>query len=227
MSDLCAMCGRFALTLPDDAVANWFSATEVTAEFESPRYNICPTTDIAVCALHDGARHLVPMRWGFLPRWYKTLTDGPLLINARSETIAEKPAFRDAARKRRCLIPASGFFEWYRGGDQKEPWWITPAEGELMAFAGIWQVWKGSDGARSVSCAIVTTEAGPGLADIHHREPVVIAPEDFGLWLGEEGKGAATLMESAPPGYFCRHRVSSAVNSNRAHGPELIEPLDA
>lgn len=219
------MCGRFALTLPLDAVAGWFQAVEATANLETPRYNICPTTDIAVCAVHDGERHLVPMRWGFLPRWYKTPTDGPLLINARSETIAEKPAFRDAAVKRRCLIPASGFYEWFRDGGAKEPWWITPAEADLMAFAGIWQVWTGADGARSVSCAIVTTAAGPDLRDIHHREPVVIDPEDFGLWLGEEGKGAATLMHAAEAGFYHRHRVSPAVNSNRASGPELIEPL--
>ena len=219
------MCGRFALTLPPDAVAGWFDAGPVSAGFETPRYNICPTTDIQVCASHDGARHMVPMRWGFLPRWYKSLTDGPLLINARSETIAEKPAFRDAALKRRCLIPASGFFEWYRDGGVKEPWWVYPTVGEMMAFAGIWQVWNGPDGQRSVSCAIVTTAAGPALSDIHHREPVLIAPGDFGLWLGEEGKGASALMHHAPDGTLSKRRVSAAVNSNRAGGPDLLEPL--
>ncbi|MEM7437956.1 MAG: SOS response-associated peptidase [Pseudomonadota bacterium] len=219
------MCGRFALTLPDDAVASWFDAVHVRASFDGPRYNICPTTDIAVCALYEGERHLVPMRWGFLPRWYKSMTDGPLLINARSETIAEKPAFRDAARQRRCIIPASGFYEWYREGKVKEPWWIYPSDAGLMAFAGVWQVWNGPDGARSVSCAIVTTQAGEGLSAIHHREPVTLAPKDFGLWLGEEGKGASGLMQAADPTYFAKHRVAASVNSNRASGPELLDPL--
>lgn len=220
------MCGRFALTLPTDAVAGWFGATEITAQWEQPHYNICPTQDIPVAVLHDGARHLVPMRWGFLPKWYKSPTDGPLLINARAETIAEKPAFRDAVRSRRCLIPADGFYEWHREkGKGKEPWYIYAAKDPLMAFAGIWQVWSGPDGARSVTCAMVTTDAGADIAEVHHREPVTVTPENFGLWLGEEGKGAATLMRSADPAYFARHRVGVEVNSGRAEGPQLREPL--
>ncbi len=220
------MCGRFALTLPPDAVAGWFDAVHVKASFE-PRYNICPTTDIPVAVNYEGARHLVPMRWGFIPKWYKTPSDGPMLINARAETIAEKPAFRSAVQTRRCLIPADGFYEWHREkGKGKEPWYIYPNEGELMAFAGIWQVWNGPDGARSVTCAMVTTEAGEGLAEVHHREPVTVRRSDFGLWLGEEGKGAATLMQSADPSYFARHRVGLEVNSGRVEGQKLRDPLD-
>ncbi|PLS22003.1 SOS response-associated peptidase [Neptunicoccus cionae] len=220
------MCGRFALTLPTDAVAGWFGATEITAQWEQPRYNICPTQDIPVAVLHEGARHLVPMRWGFLPKWYKTPSDGPLLINARAETIAEKPAFREAVRSRRCLIPADGFYEWHREkGKGKEPWYIYASEDPLMAFAGIWQVWTGADGQRSVTCAMVTTQAGADIAEVHHREPVTVKPENFGLWLGEEGKGAATLMQSADPSYFARHRVGLEVNSGRVEGPQLREPL--
>ena len=219
------MCGRFALTLPLDAVAGWFDAAHVQVADPGARYNICPTTDIPVLASHKGERHLVPMRWGFLPRWYKSATDGPLLINARSETIAEKPSFREAALKRRCLIPASGFYEWFREGKRKEPWWVHPADGDLMAFAGVWQVWNGPDKQRAVTCAIVTCAAGPGLSDVHHREPVMVRPDDFGLWLGENGKGAAALMQHAPDGALAKFRVSEAVNSNRASGPELLEPL--
>lgn len=220
------MCGRFALTLPTDAVAGWFDAPHVSASFDTPRYNICPTLDIPVAVTHDGARHLVPMRWGFIPKWYRSESDGPLLINARAETIAEKPAFRDAVRSRRCLIPADGFYEWHREkGKGKEPWYIYPTAGELMAFAGIWQVWNGPDGQRYVTCAMVTTEAGPDIADVHHREPVTVAPKDFGLWLGEEGKGAANLMHAADPSYFARHRVSLKVNSGRVDGPDLRDPV--
>jgi putative SOS response-associated peptidase YedK len=220
------MCGRFALTLPTDAVAGWFDAVHVKAQLDQPRYNICPTQDIAVAVNYDGARHLVPMRWGFIPKWYTSPSDGPMLINARAETIAEKPAFRAAVQTRRCLIPADGFYEWHRDkGTGKEPWYIYPAAGELMAFAGIWQVWNGPDGARSVSCAMVTTAAGADLVAVHHREPVTIAQADFGLWLGEAGKGAATLMHAADPGFFARHRVGNAVNSGRVDGPSLRDPL--
>lgn len=220
------MCGRFALTLPTDAVAGWFDAVHVKAMLDTPRYNICPTQDIPVAVNYDGERHLVPMRWGFIPKWYKSPTGGPMIINARSETISEKPAFRDAVRSRRCLIPADGFYEWHRDKESgKQPWYIQPSEDELMAFAGIWQVWNGPDGVRSVTCAMVTTAAGPGLVEIHHREPVTIRPADFGLWLGEEGKGAAALMQAADPAFFARHRVGTEVNSGRTDGETLREPL--
>ena len=115
------MCGRFAFTLPRDAVAKFFGAVTVRAEFE-PRFNICPTMDIPVAVHYEGERQLVPMRWGFIPKWYKSPSDGPMLINARAETIAEKPAFRDAVRTRRCLIPADGFYEWHREKGMRCPW---------------------------------------------------------------------------------------------------------
>ncbi|TDW34357.1 putative SOS response-associated peptidase YedK [Roseinatronobacter bogoriensis subsp. barguzinensis] len=192
-----------------------------------PRFNICPTQPVATVVSRDGARHLGPMRWGFLPHWYKTETDGPLLINARAETIANKPAFADAARTRRCLIPATGFYEWTKGADgARLPWYIRPAQGDLLAFAGIWQVWEQGD-RRLVTCAIVTCAANSQMAKLHHRMPVILSQADWPLWLGEAGHGAATLMRAAPDDTLEAHRVSPAVNSNRAEGAELIEPLDA
>lgn len=192
-----------------------------------PRYNICPTQPVATVVSRDGARHLGPMRWGFVPHWYKTETDGPLLINARAETIANKPAFADAARTRRCLIPATGFYEWTKGADgARLPWYIRPAQGDLLAFAGIWQVWEQGDH-RLVTCAIVTCAANSQMAKLHHRMPVILSQADWPLWLGEAGHGAATLMRAAPDDTLEAHRVSPAVNSNRAEGAELIEPLDA
>lgn len=219
------MCGRFALTLPQDAVASWFGA-ELRAEFETPRYNICPTQMIPAAVFHDGARHIVQMRWGFIPHWYKKPSDGPLLINARAETITQKPSFRAAIKTRRCLIPATGFYEWHaKKGIGKEPWFIKPAEGNLMAFAGVWQSWTDENKQRHITCAIVTTEASPELMGIHHREPVTIRAEKFGLWLGEEGKGAAGLMTTAPDGFFEKYRVSTQVNKARHDVPDLMEPL--
>lgn len=220
------MCGRFALTLPTDAVASWFDAAHVTAAFDQPRYNICPTQTIAAAVTYQDERHLVPMRWGFIPHWYKSPTDGPLIINARAETVAEKPAFRDAIRTRRCLIPADGFFEWnQRAGKGKEPWWIYPAEADLMAFAGVWQAWTDPEGRRQITCAMVTTQAGDRMSELHHREPVVVAPDQFGLWLGEEGKGAATLMRASDDAFYARHKVDSRVNSAKAQDADVRAPL--
>ncbi|TVS04077.1 MAG: SOS response-associated peptidase [Rhodobacteraceae bacterium] len=221
------MCGRFAITLPDDAMARAFGARPANDLPPVPRFNVCPTQPVASIISREGNRHMGPMRWGFLPHWYKTETDGPLLINARAETIAEKPAFRAAARARRCLIPASGFYEWTKDEEgNRLPWYIQPAEGEMLVFAGVWQVWE-RDERRHVTCAIVTCAASTEIEHIHHRMPVILAPEDWALWLGEAGHGAASLMRPAPEGGLRWHRVDPRVNSNRADGAELIEPLKA
>ncbi|WP_068303247.1 SOS response-associated peptidase [Pararhodobacter sp. CCB-MM2] len=220
------MCGRFAITLPDDAMTRLFDAAPANDLPPVPRYNVCPTQPISVVISAEGQRRYGPMRWGFIPRWYKTPTDGPLLFNARSETIAEKPSFKEAARKRRCLIPASGFYEWTKEGETRLPWYITRSDAEPMVFAGVWQSWQGPEGARVASCAIVTAEAGPEMARLHERVPVVLEPEEWALWLGEEGHGAARLMDAPGEGALSFARVGTTVNSNRAEGPELIEPID-
>ena len=220
-----AMCGRFALTLPDDAMASLFDAVLSNDLPARPSYNICPTNMVHSVTSSDGQRRLRPMRWGFLPHWYKTENGGPLLINARAETIAEKPAFKAAARERRCLIPASGFYEWTKDEDDKRlPWYIHPAKGDVLAFAGVWQDWE-RDGKAHTTCAIVTTEANAQMSRIHHRMPVILAPDDWAKWLGEQGKGAAALMRAAPEDALAFYRVDPAVNSNRASGPELIAPI--
>ena len=221
------MCGRFALTLPSDAMAALFDAAPANDLPTVPNYNICPTNCIHTVTSDDGTRRLRPMRWGFLPHWYKTTNGGPLLINARAETIAEKPAFRAAVRERRCLIPVTGFYEWTKDADDKRlPWWITPAASDSMVFAGVWQDWERGEDAFT-TCAIVTCGASDAMSAIHHRMPVILAPEDWPLWLGEAGHGAATLMRPAPDDALTFHRVDPAVNSNRASGPQLIEPIEA
>lgn len=217
------MCGRMANTLPTDSVARLFSAAPANDLPPVPDYNICPTQTVAVVTA-DGGRRLRPMRWGFLPHWYKSPTDGPLLINARSETVAEKPAFRAAVRERRCLVAVSGFYEWHRTKEAKLPWFCTRADGEPLVLGGIWQEW-GEE--QQPTFAIVTTDANATMAPIHNRLPLVIEAKDHALWLGEEGHGAAVLMKPAGDDVLDLHRVSTAVNSNRAEGPELIEPIDA
>jgi len=220
------MCGRIAVTLPTDAMAQLFAATPDNNLPHVPNFNVCPTNQVHVVIGGETGRQFVSMRWGLLPEWYKTPTDGPLLINARAETIAEKPAFRAAFRERRCLIPASGFYEWTKANDGvRLPWYIYQADGSQIALAGIWQDWGGGED-QMHTCAVVTTRANVQLSAIHHRMPVIVERENWALWMGESGKGAARLMQALPDGRLRYHRVGRAVNSNKASGPELIEPWE-
>lgn len=218
------MCGRFALTLPNDAMARLFAASPANDLPALPNYNICPTNPVHVVQAQGDGRQLVAMRWGFLPQWYQSELAGPLLINARAETLAQKPAFAEACRTRRCLIPATGFYEWVKDGDGKPlPWYIQASDQTPLAFAGIWQSWGQQDPQKT--CAIVTTAANQTISAIHHRMPLVLEPQHWPLWLGEAGKGAAALMQPGPEGQLQMHRVAPQVNCNRAAGPELIEPF--
>ncbi|MBO9410200.1 MULTISPECIES: SOS response-associated peptidase [unclassified Ruegeria] len=219
------MCGRFAITLPNDAMAQLFSARPANTLPAVPNFNVCPTNQVHVVRSDQAGRTLDPLRWGFIPHWYKSETAGPLLINARSETLAEKPAFRAACRERRCLIVATGFYEWTKSpsGDRL-PWYIHRQDHAPIAFAGVWQNW-GPDENRQGTCAIVTTPANTRLGAIHHRMPLILEQQDWPLWLGETGKGAARLMTPGAEDVLTYHRVDPVVNSNRASGSSLIEPL--
>ncbi len=222
------MCGRFAVTLPSDAMAQLFAASPANDLPDVPNYNVCPTNAVHVVTSQEGTRRLGAMRWGFIPHWYKKPNDGPLLINARAETIAEKPAFRAACRERRAILVASGFYEWTRDAETRLPWYITRTDAAPLAFAAIWQEWQSKDAPNEIqrTVAIVTTAANASMSAIHHRMPVIVEPDDVAMWLGEEGKGAARLMHAAPEDALRWHRVATTVNSNRASGPELIEVLD-
>lgn len=209
-------------------MAQLFAATPANDLPDVPNYNVCPTTPVHVIRNEGDGRKLVAMRWGFIPHWYKKPNDGPLLINARAETIAQKPAFRGACRERRAIMIASGFYEWTRDGDTRLPWYITRTDDAPLAFAAIWQSWqsKGEADDQLRTAAIVTTGANAPMSAIHHRMPVILEPQDVPLWLGENGKGAARLMRAAPDDALVWHRVSTKVNSNRASGPALIDPFD-
>lgn len=215
------MCGRFNITHPNEAIAGLFEAVPGNDLPPNPNYNVCPTNPVAVVT-SDGGRRLRTMRWGFIPAWYKAPNDGPLIINARADTVATKPAFRDAVRSRRCIVPASGFYEWSQGENgARLPWYITRADGQPMAMAAIWQRWQDLD-----TVAIVTTGAGEGMTGLHDREPVILEQADWPLWLGEAGHGAAVVMIATAPGVLGKpYRVDKAVNSNKASGPALIEPI--
>jgi putative SOS response-associated peptidase YedK len=219
------MCGRMAFTLPKEAMVQLFEATPSNNLPEAPNYNVCPTVQIPVVTSDGDARRLRPMRWGFVPHWYEKPNGGPLLINARAETIAEKSAFRAACRARRCLIPVTGFYEWTRDGKTTPlPWFVQRCDNAPLVMAGIWQDWERGDEALT-TCAIVTTSANKAMARIHHRIPVILSQQDWSLWLGESGKGAALLMKSAPEDALSFHRVGTEVNSNRVSGAVLPDPI--
>ncbi len=219
------MCGRFSITLPSDAMAQLFAAQPDNDLPEVPDYNVCPTNRIhAITGGDDAPRRLTAMRWGFLPHWYKKTNGGPLLINARGETIAEKPAFRSAVRQRRAIVVATGFYEWTKTPEgERDPWHIFASDGAPLAMAAIWQDWTGPEGETLRTCALVTTAANKTMSRIHHRMPVILAPDDWPLWLGEAGQGAARLMKAAPENALEMYRVDRKVNSNRAKGPELTD----
>ncbi|NJM83660.1 MAG: SOS response-associated peptidase [Tabrizicola sp.] len=218
------MCGRITITHPNQALASLFGAVSGNDLPGVPNFNVCPTNPVATVTSEGGQRRLRAMRWGFVPAWYKALNDGPLIINARADTVATKPAFRNAIRERRCIVPVSGFYEWSEGENgARLPWYITRADGQPMALAAVWQRWGEMD-----TVAIVSTEAGPGMAAIHHREPVVLEQADWPLWLGEAGHGAAVLMKASAEGVMSPpFRVGVEVNSNRAFGAQLIRPAAA
>ena len=215
------MCGRITLTDPNQALAALFDAVSGNDLPPSPRFNICPTNSVAVVTADHGTRRLRSMRWGLIPPWYKAPNDGPLIINARADTVAQKPAFREAIRQRRCILPVSGFYEWSAGPNgSRLPWYITRTDGQPMALGALFSPWGDLD-----SLATVTVAGGPNMAGIHDREPVILDPADWPLWLGEAGHGAAVLMKPTGQGALRAHRVDPAVNSNRAQGAHLVEPI--
>ncbi|WP_394688655.1 SOS response-associated peptidase [Hoeflea sp.] len=230
------MCGRFSLTATSEEVQELFGLEEIE-EFP-PRYNIAPTQPILIVAgdirREEGDnrtdRRALLARWGFLPGWVKDPADFPLLINARSETAAEKASFRAAMRHRRVLIAASGFYEWQRspkGSKQKSvPYWVKPRQGGIVAFAGLMETYMSADGAEMDTAAVLTVGPNREVAPIHDRMPVVIAPEDFSRWLdclNQEPRHVADLMVPAPDDYFEAVRVSDLVNKVANSGPEVQE----
>ena len=193
------MCGRFVLETPLKATAEIFNAQIAESLVAVPNFNICPSENISVLVSNSGKRKFRQMRWGFVPHWYKSVADGPLLFNARAETLAKKPAFRDACRKRRCLIPADGFYEWEKKvGSKSKPFYVRRSDRQQMIFAGIWQ-FSGDSEDRIPTCTIITVPASEQISGIHNRMPLLIDPSDWAGWLGErQGIKAAKLMKTPP-----------------------------
>jgi putative SOS response-associated peptidase YedK len=230
------MCGRFVSATPPDQVAAYFGAEAPEALLE-PSYNVAPTNDV-YAVLSDGTtRHVDAFHWGLVPRWAKDPKIGSKMINARAETLASKNAYKSAFRKRRCIIPADGFYEWQKreGQKAKQPFFISRPDGEPYALAGLWEVWKGTDGDQEPlrSCTIITTSPNEVMATIHDRMPVILPPEAWDTWLDREVQDVellAKLLVPAPPALITLRPISTKVNNVRNDGPDLMdeaEPLPA
>jgi putative SOS response-associated peptidase YedK len=222
------MCGRFVITSAPEALRQVFGYIE-QPNFPA-RYNIAPTQPVPVVIAQDGARHFRLMRWGLLPSWVKDPRKFTLLINARAETVQDKPAFKNALRRRRCLIPADGYYEWQSVGDRKQPYFIHPVAGGPMGFAGLAETWMGPNGEELDTVAIITAQAATGMSVLHHRVPVTIAPDRFGEWLDCSADNAGDVMHllTAPAeGTFAWHPVSMAVNKVANDDAQLLLPISA
>ncbi|MFZ0459938.1 MAG: SOS response-associated peptidase, partial [Rhodoplanes sp.] len=195
-----------------------------------PRYNVAPTQPIPVVRRVNGEPSLALMRWGLIPSWVKDPGVFSLLVNARGEGVNDKPAFRHAMKRRRCLVPADGFYEWKDEGGRRRPYYVRKAGGGPLAFAGLWETWTGPNGEEMDTVCIVTTRANRRIAPIHDRMPVIIPPEAFDLWLDcdrVDALTAAALIAPAPDNLLEAYEVSLAVNRAANDSPALIEPLAA
>src|SRR5512139_2903238 len=221
------MCGRYTLTASPEAIRNFFRYAE-QPNFP-PRYNIAPTQPIAVVRLVNRQRQFALMRWGLLPSWVKDPKAFSLIVKARGESVIEKPAFRAAMKRHRCLIPADGFYEWKAGGPPKQPYYIHAKSGEPLAFAGLWETWTGPNGEELDTVAIVTTDANRTLQPLHDRMPVIVPPDAFDLWLNADqvdATTAAALIAPAPDDLLEVWPVSTDVNRVANDDAHLVEMIN-
>ncbi|RXT52793.1 DUF159 family protein [Bosea sp. Tri-44] len=224
------MCGRYAITLPPEAMREAFAYRE-QPNFP-PRYNIAPTQPVPVVRLDEGRRQFILMRWGFIPGWVKDPKTFPLVINVRSESAREKPSFRAAFIRRRCLMPADGFYEWHRLGEGRQqenrPYLFRKPDQGFFAFAALWETWHSPDGSEIDTVAMVTGSANGQMAAIHHRSPVIVPPEAFDTWLDPAAEPAdlQELLRPSPDDLLEMLRLGPAVNKVANDGPEVQEAFD-
>ena len=218
------MCGRFAIKESQEKVMSDFQIQHSEVLLE-PRYNISPSQDIPVIVQQDGIRRLETRQWGLIPFWSKKPKP---MINARSETASEKPAFRQAFKKRRCLIPASGFFEWTKEDGKKQPYFIFLKDKSSMAFAGLWEEWSAPDGKIVKTCAILTVEANSFLQFIHHRMPVILKPANGMNWLdlNRTESSLKNLLIPIDPEFMEARKVTRQVNIPSFDNPDCLERLN-
>ncbi len=219
------MCGRYTLKTPIDVLARYFEAEDHPSSL-APSYNIAPTQEVAAVIEEDEKRKLEVFRWGLIPSWAKDPAIGNKMINARAETVSEKPSFRSAFKKRRCLIVADGFYEWQKTDNGKQPYHFRMKDGSLFAFAGLWESWD-KEGEEIRSCSIITTEANDLMDEIHHRMPVILPPENYSVWLDQgfdEKEALSDLLKPYPSEEMEVYPVSRRVNKPANNEPSVVEP---
>ncbi|MGK2949168.1 MAG: SOS response-associated peptidase [Acidimicrobiales bacterium] len=228
------MCGRFVSAAPPDQVAAYFG-TEAPEAVLDPGYNVAPTNDVYAVLADGSTRHLDAFHWGLVPSWAKDPKIGSKMINARAETLAEKNAYKASFKRRRCLIPADGFYEWKKhpteAKGKKQPYFIHRPDGEPYAFAGLWELWRGPEKDQEPlrSCTIITTSPNEPMAAIHDRMPVILPPDAWDTWLdrgNDDLELLGKLLVPAPPQVITMHPVSTEVNNVRNQGPQLTEEID-
>ena len=222
------MCGRYVINAEPDDLAGYFGVDQVMTERLEPSYNVAPTDPVYGVAEHRGSRQLGSFRWGLIPHWSADRR-GPLNINARAETVATKPTFRDSLRRKRCILPATGFFEWGHTESGKHPYFVRMADDSPMAFAGIWAAWRDPETGEWIrSAAIITTNASKGLSPIHTRMPVILESDQWDLWLDRDIRSAGAVEPLLGPladSKLTWYQVSRQVNSVRNNLPTNITPL--
>ena len=219
------MCGRYTLRTPVDSLVEAFEIEEYPSSI-TPNYNIAPTQEVAAVVEEDEKRKLEMFHWGLIPSWAKDPAIGNKMINARAETVSEKPSFRKAFRVRRCLIVADGFYEWQKTTNGKQPYYIRMEDDSPFAFAGLWESWQ--NGTEIRSATIITTDANDVVAPIHNRMPVILHPEDYELWLDpdfDEKEPLTTLLKPYPAEAMDAYPVSRSVNSPSNNEPGIIESV--
>lgn len=218
------MCGRFALKAPKAELIDLF---DLSACDDYPvRYNIAPGTDIPVIRRSpEGLRVLHLLRWGLIPHWAKDPTIGARLVNARSESAADKPAFRDAFRRRRCLVPADGFYEWKAEGKVKQPYYFSATSGTPLALAGVWESWKAPDGAIVRTVCLLTTEANELMAPVHERMPVIVGEENWAAWLGDPVENVMALLRPCASDDLQTWTVDRRVSRSTEDDAGLVAPI--
>ncbi|MGM7703317.1 SOS response-associated peptidase [Pseudalkalibacillus sp. Hm43] len=222
------MCGRFTLTAEIDLLMDWFDIDEFAPGFDlQPRYNIAPSQDIVAIVSNEGKRRAGFLKWGLIPFWAKDPSIAYKMINARAETVPEKPSFKHAFKRRRCIIPADGFYEWKKEGKQKQPKYIKMKNDKPFGFAGLWEKWKDEQGNPVHTCTILTTEPNDLMEDIHNRMPVILPKDDYSKWLEWDGEQEALvdMMQPFEASDMMAYNVSTIVNSPRNEVPECIEEL--
>lgn len=222
------MCGRYASSRDARDLASAFEVDdpEPREQALAPSWNVAPTDPVYAVLQRDGHRRLAVLRWGLVPSWARDAKGAARLINARRETVQSKPAFRAAYARRRCILPADGYYEWQRDGDRKQPWFLTPRDGDPLPMAGLYEVWTDDQGERLWTCTVITTDAADELGHIHDRTPLLVPRSAWESWLDpalEEPDGA--LLVPAVSGVLDAWMVSSAVGNVRNNGRELIEPV--